>query len=198
MKKALIILCILLIPATIFASGFGFRAGLAVKYDGNIGNISSVISGSETIQFPNDFGFGSDINVKFLFLDADLTSYFGSDSDSHTVIDGLLSLNGGVNIADLRLTAGLGVGYAYNFYSKELHFKSLPEGTAATFWDELKATPINLRFGADITFDKFNVALFSSYGTNLSLNSFKILEIFKDFNWRNMQVGVAFSYVFAK
>lgn len=192
MKKGLIILCLLLIPATLFASAFGLRAGVVAKYDKNLGDLTTV-SSVEDIHFPQDFGFGADLNVKVLFFDADMTAYFGSNSDNKAVIDGLMSLNAGIDLSVVRITLGAGFGYVYNYETGKFVLKGNIENDTK-FIDQLKNSPINLRACVGFDLDAVNISVFGIYNTNQSFNRFKPAEIFDGFNWKDIQVGVAASF----
>lgn len=194
MKKGLIILCLLLIPATIFASAFGFRAGFATKYDGNLGNLAT--EDVDDVKFPADFGFGGVANVQVMFADVDMTAYFGSDADSKAVIDGLISVNSGVDLANFRITLGAGFAYVYQYEAAEFHLKGYTDQD--NFGEELKDSPIHLRLAADMDLDKLNLSLFGIYNTAQTFNDFKVKEMFDDFDWKAIQIGVAVSYDIVK
>lgn len=187
MKKGLIILCLLLIPATLFASAFGFRAGAAVKYDGDLGNLTT--ASTEDIKFPNDFGFGADVNIKVLFADVDMTAYFGSNETNNAVIDGLISANAGVDLANFRITLGGGFAYVFNYDTGEIHLKGY--ASQDNFGEELKDSPIHLRAAVGLDFSNLNLSVFGIYNTNQTINNFQLKEIFDEFDWKNIQVGVA-------
>lgn len=192
MKKGLIILCLLLIPATIFASAIGLRAGAVAKYDKNLGDLTTVSSVSD-IHFPQDFGFGADVNVRALFIDADMTAYFGANSDNEAVIDGLMSLNFGLDLANIRLSLGAGFGYVYNYSNAEFLLKGTTDASTK-LGEQIKNSPINLRAAVGIDLDKIDISVFGIYNTSQSFNSFSFKDMFDSFDWKNIQIGVGASF----
>ena len=186
MKKAfLILLFVMIIPVSLFASsGFGFSVGAAVTIDRNIGGIIS--DDIKTIK-AQDFSFGIDMDMKVFIVDVDFIAFYRKGLDDKFGAGGMFSLNVGPDLGPFRISLGLAYDWAYNIQiANKFTFGSNESDLGKNFTH----SPLNLRAALDINISKVLVKIYGVLPTNLTLSSFKIGEMFKDFNYKNIKVGL--------
>ena len=185
MKKVLIIVLVMvmLLPAAIFAKGFSIGAG-ATATTGS--TIASVRNGQE-IKF-EDFRYGAYANVKLAIVSLNATVFPEIVKDEPTTFFGDLSANLAVDVAILRIQAGLSV----NFYG----MTDFRENFEAKFENEnILDAPLNVRAEVDVLLGDINIGIWGILPTTATLNTLdKILEV-KD-RWEDAAIGVCAGFCF--
>ena len=184
MKKFLIIALILvMIPAAIFAKGFSIGIG-ATATTGS--TIASVRDGQE-IKF-EDFRYGAYANVKLALVSVNATVFPVVVKDEPTTFFGDLSANLAVDVAILRIQAGLSV----NFYG----MTDFKEKFEVKFENEnILDAPLNVRAEVDVLLGDINIGIWGILPTTATLNTLdKILEV-QD-RWEDAAIGVCAGFCF--
>lgn len=184
MKKFLIIALILvMIPAAIFAKGFSIGIGATAT----TGSTISSVQGGQEIKI-EDFRYGAYANVKLALVSVNATVFPAVMKDEPTTFFGDLSANLAVDVAILRIQAGLSV----NFYG----MTDFKEKFEAKFENEnILDAPLNVRAEVDVLLGDVNLGIWGILPTTATLNTLdRILEV-KD-RWEDAAIGVCAGFCF--
>lgn len=187
MKKAILtILTIFLITTSVFASSIGITLGVTSAYQkARLGEVKTV--NVEELKW-EDFKYGADLSVKLLILELNTKSFIAKDTDSNTLLNGIISANVAIDIAFVRAKAGLGYQYTYDTISKEYLF-----GRGVNNYADFKNAEFDIYTGADIRFGNIVFGIYGTLPTSVSIeknNWNEIVSTISD-NWEDAQVGIS-------
>lgn len=185
MKKFLVIVLVLaLIPAAIFAKGFSFGLGATASTGATI---SSVLEGEQVDT--SLFNYGAYANIKLFMLSANATLFPVFNQGSDVVhFAGDLAANVAVDIAILRVQAGLSVNYfgATDFNNWEFAFET----------EDILDAPLNLRAEVDVLLGDLNIGIWGILPTAATLRDFtKVVDGIED-KWQDASLGLAVGFCF--
>jgi len=195
MKKVVLILVLAMaIPACIFAgdSIFGLSAGVVAAYQ-KAGAVDALAEGDldafKDIS-PDDFKFGADVDVKVLFLDVNGKAFLAKDEDSNTIINGITSVNLAIDIAIVRLKAGLGYEFTYNPDSSTFSFGNGASGVDS--FESFEDACLDVHVGVDVMLGGVIVGVYATLPTSVSIgqgNWTDLISTVQD-NWKAAQFGL--------
>ncbi|MBR0521344.1 MAG: hypothetical protein IJJ95_08435, partial [Spirochaetales bacterium] len=145
MKKIIIALLIaLIIPACVFAGRGLIDLTLGVTASSSY-DIDDVKEGAlKEFKF-EALRFGADAELKLAFVALDAKGFYDSANKG---LSGLFSANLAVDIFFVRVKAGLGYEYAYNFETKSFYFGNGNE--YATEFADFKDAAFDINVGVDV------------------------------------------------
>ena len=187
MKKIIIAMLIaLIIPCCLFADRglFDLTLGVAASSDYSVNEPPT--------EFAIDkFSFGADVEMKLAFLALDgKVMYAPTDK----AISGITSANLAIDIFFVRVKAGLGYEYQYNFDNKAFWFGNV-NGKSSTFAD-FKNACFDLTAGVDFLISNLTVGVNAVLPTNVSIGNGNWGDLFptlKD-NWKNAKLGLTVGF----
>ena len=185
MKKILAITIIgLLVLSSIFAGAFNFNLGAAAMY--NRGFKDLVEEKKITI---NDFSFGAATDIKIAIIDVGATALY-SKVNNETILNGIITADLALDIAIVRIAAGIGYDYVWDINQKIFVF-----GGVDNFAD-FKDAELLAHADFEIMLDTIHIGLFGSLPTGLTFNNFmeKIKEINFDKFWERMNYGLSVKF----
>ena len=193
MKKFAIALIIaLIIPACIFAG-----RGL---FDLTVGATASTsydfqrIKDGDLKNFDiSDLRFGADVEAKLAFVAVDGKVFYDKANNG---ISGLVSANIAADIFFVRIKAGLGYQYIYNFDTKTFYFgNGLDQGYATDFADFKKAN-FDVNAGVDFLLGPVTVGAYATLPTKTSIENKQWGELFKALaeNWKYAKIGLTVGF----
>ncbi len=186
-KRYLFILLFFLIPASLFASStFGFKIGASALYDKNLGGIISDIETKEKLK-ASDFSFGLDADIQIMIVDVDMTAYYHKGVNEKFALGGIMSVNVGPNLGPMRLSFGLGFDWSYNI---QVEGKFAFGSNYTDLGKNFANSPLNLRAAVEFTINPVFIKVYGVIPTNLTFASFKIGEMFKQFDYKNIKFGI--------
>ena len=192
MKKVIIALLIaLIIPCCVFAGRglFDFTVGVAAQSEYKI---DDVLSGTARESFSVDqLSFGADVEMKLAFVAVDgKVMYAPTDKE----ISGIASANLAIDIFFVRVKAGLGYEYQYNFDTKAFSFGN-PNGKSSSFGD-FKNACFDITAGVDALIGNLTVGVYGSLPTNTSIGKGNWGELFPNLkdNWKNAKLGLVVGF----
>ena len=190
MKKFIIAMLIaLVIPACIFAG-----RGL---FDLTIGAAASTTYTPKMIQEGKlkDFTFGditwgADVELKLAFVAVDgKVMYAPADK----AIYGNLSANLALDIFFVRVKAGLGYEYAYNFETKSFYFGN--GNDYATEFANFKDAAFDINVGVDVLLGPITVGAYATLPTETSISNGRWDKFFGAFgNWEQAKLGLTVGF----
>ena len=189
MKKIAIALIIaVLVPASIFAGRgfFDFTVGATASTSYSIQNI---IDGELKNFTIDSVRFGADVETKLSILSIDGKLFY---DHSNRGLSGIVSANIVADIFFVRLKAGLGYQYVYNFENKTFYFgNALNEGYATKFADFKKAN-FDANVGVDFLLGIATVGAYATLPTATSIENGQWGEFFKALgqNWKYAKLGI--------
>ena len=187
MKKIIIAMLIaLIIPCCLFADRglFDLTLGVAASSDYSVNEPPT--------EFAIDkFSFGADVEMKLAFLALDgKVMYAPTDK----AISGITSANLAIDIFFVRVKAGLGYEYQYNFDNKAFWFGNVNR-KSSTFAD-FKNACFDLTAGVDFLISNLTVGVNAVLPTNVSIgngNWGNLFPTLKD-NWKNAKLGLTVGF----
>lgn len=193
MKKfAIALLIAVILPACIFAGRgiFDFTLGATASTSYSIEDIISGEIDKFTIE---SVRFGADAEVKFAILSVDGKLFY---DHSNRGISGLVSANIAADIFFVRLKAGLGYQYAYNFENKTFYLgNALNQGYATKFADFKKAN-FDANVGVDFLLGPVTVGTYATLPTETSIEKGNWDDFFKGLgeNWKYAKLGISVGF----
>jgi len=191
MKRFAIALIIaLMIPACIFAGRglFDLTLGVAASttYDiekakeGEIKNITL-----------DDFKFGADAEVKLAFVSVDGKLFY---DQANKGISGLVSANIAADIFFVRVKAGLGYQYTYNFDTKTFSLGN--EAGIVNDFANFKDACFDVNAGVDFLIGPVTVGAYATLPTETSIANGQWGELFKALaeKWNLAQLGLTVGF----
>ena len=194
MKKfAIALLIAVLVPTCIFAAGrgfFDFTVGATASTSYNIEDIESGEIKNFTMEAVR---FGADVETKLSILSVDGKVFYDS---SNKGISGLVSANIVADIFFVRVKAGLGYQYVYNFESKTFYFGNGLDGGYATEFADFKKANFDANVGVDFLLGPVTVGAYATLPTATSIENGKWGEFFKALgeNWKYAKLGVSVGF----
>ncbi len=192
MKKVLILLVLAIaIPACVFAGSgdFGLSVGATAAYQKPVFTEDGSAAVDVSKLSINDFKFGADVDVKILFLDVNAKGYY-QPGDDKGAINGIVSANLALDLAIVRVKAGLGYQYGYVIGSD----KGLEFGNNAV--SELAKANFDVHVGADVLLGDLIIGAYATLPTSTSIengNWAGIISTIKD-NWQKASFGVSVGF----
>lgn len=197
MKKGLIVLVMaIVIPACVFAGNgiIGLTVGATAAYQ-KAGAVESIESGEILKDLSiDDFKFGADVDVKVLFLDVNGKAFVAKNGSGDTLINGIVSANLALDIAIVRLKAGLGYQYTFNTQTKDIVYGSANGGVKS--FDDFKNANFDIHVGADVMLGDLTIGAYATLPTETSIGKGNWGDLFstvKD-NWKTAQIGVGVGF----
>ena len=194
MKKfAIALLIAVILPACIFAANrgiFDFTLGATASTSYSIEDIRTGEIKKFTIE---SVRFGADAEVKFAILSVDGKVFY---DHANRGISGLVSANIVADIFFVRVKAGLGYQYAYNFENKTFYFgNALKEGYATKFADFKKAN-FDANVGVDFLLGPVTVGAYATLPTETNIEKNNWGDFFKGLgqNWKYAKLGVSVGF----
>lgn len=197
MKKGLIILVFaIIVPACVFAGNgiFGLSVGATAAYQ-KAGAVESMADGSFDFKdlSIDDFKFGADVDVKVLFLDVNGKAFVAKNDKGDTLLNGIVSANLALDIAIVRLKAGLGYQYTYNTKTQEIIYGSTAN---VRDFEDFKDANFDVYVGVDVMLGDLSIGAYATLPTETSIGKGNWGDLFstvKD-NWKAAQIGVGVGY----
>ena len=193
MKKVIIALLIaLIIPCCVFAGRgmFDLTLGAAAQTSYDIEDVKN----GELQNFTLDgVAFGADVEAKIAVLAIDAKGMYDTANKG---LNGIASANLAVDIFFVRVKAGLGYQYAYNFENKTFYFgNALNEGYATKFADFKKAN-FDANVGVDFLLGPVTVGAYATLPTETNIEKNNWGDFFKGLgqNWKYAKLGVSVGF----
>ena len=193
MKKfAITLLIALMIPACIFAGRglFDLTIGVTASTSYDIERITK----GELKDFDiKDLRFGADAEVKFAIVSLDGKLFYDQVNKG---ISGLVSANIAADIFFVRVKAGLGYQYIYNFDSKTFYFGNALNGGYATQFKDFKKANFDVNAGVDFLLGPVTVGAYATLPTKTSIENNQWGELFKALgeNWKYAKIGLTVGF----
>lgn len=197
MKKGFIILVMaIVIPACVFAGNgiIGLTIGATAAYQ-KAGAVESIESGEFLKDLSiDDFKFGADVDVKVLFLDINGKAFVAKNGSGDTLINGIVSANLALDIAIVRLKAGLGYQYTFNTQTKDIVYGSANGGVKS--FDDFKNANFDIHVGADVMLGDLTIGAYATLPTETSIGKGNWGDLFSTVadNWKAAQIGVGVGF----
>lgn len=197
MKKGFIILVMaIVIPACVFAGNgiIGLTIGATAAYQ-KAGAVESIESGEFLKELSiDDFKFGADVDVKVLFLDVNGKAFVAKNGSGDTLINGIVSANLALDIAIVRLKAGLGYQYTFNTQTKDIVYGSANGGVKS--FDDFKNANFDIHVGADVMLGDLTIGAYATLPTETSIGKGNWGDLFSTVadNWKAAQIGVGVGF----
>ncbi|MBO4393949.1 MAG: hypothetical protein J5800_06360 [Spirochaetales bacterium] len=187
MKKVIIALLIaLIIPCCVFAGRglFDFTVGVAAQSDYDVATVRD--EGMKDFSI-DQLSFGADVEMKLAFVAIDGKVMYAPEIKT---IGGTISANLALDIFFVRVKAGLGYQYQYNFDTKAMSYGNT-NGSVTAFAD-FKDACFDLNFGADLLLGNLTVGAYATLPTDTSIANKNWDGLFgniKD-NWSKAKLGM--------
>jgi len=194
MKKfAIALLIAVLVPTCIFAANrgiFDFTVGATASTSYSIDDIESGAIKEFTID---SVRFGADVETKLAFLSIDGKIFY---DQANKGISGLVSANIAADIFFVRIKAGLGYEYTYNFDSKTFYFGNALNGGYATEFSEFKKANFDVNVGVDFLLGPVTVGAYATLPTATSIENGQWKELFTAIgeNWKYAKLGAVVGF----
>lgn len=196
MKKILIILILtILIPVSIFASGFfDLSLGVTAAYQ-KAGALEEISSGKFDVKGlrVEDFKFGIDTDFKVLFLDFNGKGFFTRNSENQHIMNGIVSTNLLLDFTIFRIKIGLGYQYLLNLETDELSYGSI---TTVKNFEDFKDANFDIYAGVDIVLGDLIINAYATLPTEASIANSAWEYLFDTVadNWKAAQIGVGIGF----
>lgn len=194
MKKfAIALLITVLLPACIFAASrgiFDFTVGATASTSYSIQNVIDDGIDKFTIDAVR---FGADVEAKLAFVSIDGKVFY---DQANKGISGIVSANIAADIFFVRVKAGIGYEYSYNFDSKQFYFGNpLNEGYATKFADFKKAN-FDANVGVDFLLGPVTVGAYATLPTETNIEKNNWGDFFKGLgqNWKYAKLGLSVGF----
>ena len=187
MKKIIIALLIaMIVPCCIFAARgtFDFTLGVAASSTYSIGGVAE----TGVKDFSADkLSFGADAELKLAFVAVDGTVMYAPELKN---LYGTVSASVALDIFFLRVKAGLGYEYHYNFTENQFDFGNA-SGSVTEFADFKKAC-FDVKVGVDVLLGNLTLGAFASLPTATSIDNKAWGDLFASIkeNWKSAQLGM--------
>lgn len=197
MKKVLIILVLAIaIPACVFAGNglIGLPLGATAAYQ-KAGAVENIADGNFDLKdlSIDDFKFGADVDVRVLFLDVNGKAFLAKNDKSETLVNGIVSANLALDIAIVRLKAGLGYQYTFNTKTSEMIY-----GSTAGVKDfaDFKNANFDIHVGVDVLLGDLTIGAYATLPTEVSVGKGNWGDLFStvEKNWKAAQIGVGVGF----
>lgn len=187
MKKVIIALLIaLIIPCCVFAGRglFDFTLGVAAQSDYDVEKVKE--EGMKDFSI-DQLSFGADVEMKLAFVAIDGKVMYAPEIKT---IGGTVSANLALDIFFLRVKAGLGYQYQYNFETKEMAYGNA-NGAVSAFSD-FKDACFDLNMGVDILLGNLTVGAYATLPTETSITNGDWNGLFGNIkeNWSKAKLGM--------
>ena len=193
MKKIIIALLIaMIIPCCVFAGRGMFDLTLGAIAQSSY-DIEDAIDGELKNFDIKNVAFGADVEVKLAVLSIDAKGLYDS---SNKGLSGIVSANLAVDIFFVRVKAGLGYEYAYNFENKTFYFgNAINEGYVSEIADFKKAN-FDANVGVDFLLGPVTVGAYATLPTATSIENGQWGEFFKALgeNWKYAKLGLSVGF----
>ena len=191
MKKVIIALLIaLIIPCCVFAGRglFDLTIGTAAQtsYD-----IDAVKDGELKNFSLEGVAFGADVEARFTILAVDVKGMFDTANKG---VAGFASANLAIDIFFVRVKAGLGYEYSYNFENKQFYFGNV--NNAATEFGGFKEACFDINVGVDVLLGPLTIGAYATLPTETSIANGKWAELFGTAftSWNKAKLGVSVGF----
>lgn len=193
MKKfAITLLIALMIPACIFAGRglFDLTLGVTASTSYDIEKIEE--EGLKDFDI-KELRFGADAEVKLAFVAVDGKLFY---DQANKGISGLVSANIAADIFFVRVKAGLGYQYIYNFDSKTFYFGNALDMGYATDIKDFKKANFDVNAGVDFLIGPITVGAYATLPTKTSIENKQWGELFKALgeNWKYAKIGLTVGF----
>ena len=187
MKKVIIALLIaLIIPCCVFAGRglFDFTLGVAAQSDYDVEKVKE--EGMKDFSI-DQLSFGADVEMKLAFVAIDGKVMYAPEIKT---IGGTLSANLALDIFFVRVKAGLGYQYQYNFETKEMSYGNA-NGAVSAFSD-FKDANFDITAGVDFLLGNLTVGAYASLPTAVSITKGNWNELFSTAKegWDKAKLGM--------
>lgn len=186
MKKiAIALLIAVIVPCCIFASRgmFDFTVGVAASSDYKVTEAREIVD-----KFSIDkISFGGDVEMKLAFLAIDGKVMYQPENKT---IGGIASANLALDLFFLRIKAGLGYEYQYDFNNNVLSFGNV-NGPVSEF-GQFKDACFDLNAGVDFLIGSLTVGAFATLPSETSIakgNWGDLFQCVKD-GWKDAKLGM--------
>ena len=194
MKRfAIALLIAVVLPACLFAENrgiFDFTVGATASTSYSIDDIQT----GEIKKFTIDaVRFGADVETKIAFISVDGKIFY---DQANKGISGLVSANIAADIFFVRIKAGLGYQYIYNFESKTFYFGNALNGGYATKFADFKKANFDVNVGVDFLLGPVTVGAYATLPTETSIENGKWKELFSAIgqNWKYAKLGATVGF----
>lgn len=186
MKKiAIALLIAVIVPCCIFASRgmFDFTVGVAASSDYKVDEARQIVD-----SFSIDkISFGGDVEMKLAFLAIDGKVMYQPENKT---IGGIASANLALDLFFLRIKAGLGYEYQYDFNNNALAFGNV--NGSVTEFSQFKDACFDLNAGVDFLIGSLTVGAYATLPSETSITKANWGDLFqcvKD-GWKNARLGM--------
>ncbi len=185
-KVAIALLIAVIVPCCIFASRgmFDFTVGVAASSDYRISEVEVVSRDSFSID---RVSFGADVEMKLAFLALDGKVMYQPEDKT---IGGIASANLALDLFFVRIKAGLGYEYQYDFNSGALAFGNVNK--TVTEVKDFKDACFDLNAGVDFLIGSLTVGAYATLPSETSIakgNWGDLFQCVKD-GWKNAKLGM--------
>ena len=187
MKKiAIALLIAVIVPCCIFASRgmFDFTIGVAASSDYNVAEAAEMTRDKFSID---KISFGGDVEMKLAFLALDGKVMYQPEDKT---IGGIASANLALDLFFVRIKAGLGYEYQYDFNSGALSFGNVNK--TVTEVKDFKDACFDLNAGVDFLIGSLTVGAYATLPSETSIakgNWGDLFQCVKD-GWKNAKLGM--------
>ena len=184
-KVAIALLIAVIVPCCIFASRgmFDFTVGVAASSDYKVTEAREIVD-----KFSIDkISFGADVEMKLAFLALDGKVMYQPENKT---IGGITSANLALDLFFVRIKAGLGYEYQYNFDGGDLVFGNV--NGYATEIKDFKNACFDLNAGVDFLIGSLTVGAYATLPSETSIakgNWGDLFQCVKD-GWKNAKLGM--------
>ena len=187
MKKVVIALLIaLIIPCCVFAGRglFDFTVGVAAQSDYDVDKVKE--EGMKDFSI-DQLSFGADVEMKLAFVAIDGKVMYAPEIKT---IGGTVSANLALDIFFLRVKAGLGYQYQYNFETKGMAYGNA--NGAVTEFADFKDACFDITAGVDFLLGNLTVGAYASLPTAVSVTKNNWDELFSTAKegWDQAKLGM--------
>jgi hypothetical protein len=190
MKKVIIAMLIaLVIPCCIFAGRGLFDLTLGAVAQSSY-DIEDVKSGELKNFDIKNLAFGADVEAKLSILAIDAKGLY---DNANKGLSGIVSANLALDIFFVRVKAGLGYEYAYNFETKAFYFGNGNE--YATEFANFKDAAFDINVGVDVLLGPITVGAYATLPTETSISNGRWDKFFGAFsNWEQAKLGLTVGF----
>jgi hypothetical protein len=184
-KVAIALLIAVIVPCCIFASRgmFDFTVGVAASSDYKVTEAREIVD-----KFSIDkISFGGDVEMKLAFLALDGKVMYQPENKT---IGGIASANLALDLFFLRIKAGLGYEYQYDFNSGALAFGNVNK--TVTEVKDFKDACFDLNAGVDFLIGSLTVGAYATLPSKTSIaegNWGDLFQCVKD-GWKDAKLGM--------
>ena len=185
-KVAIALLIAVIVPCCIFASRgmFDFTIGVAASSDYNVAEAAEMTRDKFSID---KISFGGDVEMKLAFLALDGKVMYQPEDKT---IGGIASANLALDLFFVRIKAGLGYEYQYDFNSGALAFGNVNK--TVTEVKDFKDACFDLNAGVDFLIGSLTVGAYATLPSETSIakgNWGDLFQCVKD-GWKNAKLGM--------